>query len=736
MRWIGVAGLVVVVGVAGAGAGWAQGGRQFTPEIALGVVGYAVQDVSEDGRWVAATASSRRDQLGIDHHRDGDPSYLRPASAELWIINSDNGSKSRVFSGPRNVRAVAWSPDSRRLAILVVEGDQVVPVVWDRDGARLTPVRLPAGRFVAENSELRWDRAGTRLLVALRSQDWRKRTADRFREMTAGPVFVQSSDEPFLAWDDLRRQGYVRIVAAIDIGTGHTQELTPEIGIISWHLADDDSSLVYQEDITPKTDYDVIFGTEGRLVSRRDGARSTVLGSTKGLTLVWSRDGRRFAYAKDGRLLLGSIGDTAARQIAGAKETTPAIDTTKVARDRREKERFSPIRLSPDGQELIASNTEGMWFVETTGGARTMFLATPDSATMAPRYAVVGWSDDRQSVLLSVASRKTWERGFTRFDRRTGRLEPAITDGRSYGTPRFSRDGSRGVFTVADGSRPPDLFIASGDLRNATRLVETNPDLRTVSFGKNELIEYLDVDGKRQFGVVYYPPGFEAGKPYPTIFYVYESFFDDRYESIINTLTGAGYVVVQPSVSLETGYPGEGWLKGVAAAANRLIERGIADSARLGVQGISYGGYATNLLVTQTKRFKAAINISGKVDLISFYTDSPRLGVRNVHAAEKSQDRIGATLWQQPQKYLDQSAIMFADRIATPLLLMTGALDANVPADNTREMYYALRRLGKPVAWANYMNGGHGTPATTAADFLDFHHRIVAWYDKYLAANP
>ena len=51
-------------------------------------------------------------------------------------------------------------------------------------------------------------------------------------------------------------------------------------------------------------------------------------------------------------------------------------------------------------------------------------------------------------------------------------------------------------------------------------------------------------------------------------------------------------------------------------------------------------------------------------------------------------------------------------------------------------MYYALRRLGKEVAWANYMNGGHGTPATTPADFLDFHHRIVAWYDKYLSSNP
>lgn len=124
--------------------------------------------------------------------------------------------------------------------------------------------------------------------------------------------------------------------------------------------------------------------------------------------------------------------------------------------------------------------------------------------------------------------------------------------------------------------------------------------------------------------------------------------------------------------------------------------------------------------------------MSGKVDIISFYTDSPRLGVRNIHAAEKSQDRIGATLWQAPQKYIEHSAIMFADRIKTPLLLMTGGEDHNVPAINTREMYYALRRLGKTVTWANYANGGHGVPNTTESDFIDYHQRVLDWYAKYL----
>jgi dipeptidyl aminopeptidase/acylaminoacyl peptidase len=184
-------------------------------------------------------------------------------------------------------------------------------------------------------------------------------------------------------------------------------------------------------------------------------------------------------------------------------------------------------------------------------------------------------------------------------------------------------------------------------------------------------------------------------------------------------------------VNLVTGRPGEAWVKGVTSAANKLIEMGIADPDRLGVHGTSYGGYATCLLITQTDRFKAAINVSGKVNMVSFYTASPRLGVRNIHAPEKSQDRLGATLWERPERYLEHSAILRADRVTTPLLCITGDQDPNVPASQSREMYYALRRLGKEVEWVRYVNGAH-RPPNSVAESIDFEQRILGWYDKYL----
>ena len=248
------------------------------------------------------------------------------------------------------------------------------------------------------------------------------------------------------------------------------------------------------------------------------------------------------------------------------------------------------------------------------------------------------------------------------------------------------------------------------------------------------LFAYLDVDGNKLYGVVYYPIDYKAGQKYPVVFNIYEDFFDDTFNGTINVLTSNGYVVMQPSVKLEIGYPGESWMKGVTAAANKLIEMGVADAERLGVQGTSYGGYATNLLITQTNRFRAAINISGKVNMISFYTDSPRLGVRNTHAPEKSQDRIGGTLWEYPERYLEHSAVLKADRIKTPLLNITGDQDPNVPASQSREIYYALRRLGREVEWVRYVNGAH-RPPNSVAEAIDFETRILSWYDKYLKSE-
>jgi dipeptidyl aminopeptidase/acylaminoacyl peptidase len=675
---------------------------------------------------------------------------VRPAASRLWVIDTKSGAARALFSDKRNVRAARWSPDGSRLGFFVYDpkAGAFQPTIWDRESGRVTTIAAPAGKYAAENSEFRWSADGKRLFYSLHTLAWRKAVQDSFAVMTAGPVFVQSSDNSFLTWDALRRTANVRSVVAYDVANGKTVEVLPETMVASWDVSDDGGWVSYSEDITKKTDYDVIFGSENKLVARTltcaAGANGcparTLLPTLKSTNIVWSDDATRYAYAKEGRVYVASVADTAAKQVAGPPADTKrdaAPDTSRDARERRERERFRVIRYSPANDALVIANSQGFWLLALPSTNKQLIIESSDSASSAlPRAALAAWSGDGKRLYFTVASRTKWERGVVRYDRDTDNKKTLINDGRTYSGLRLSKDGRVVTMNVAEGNRPASLYVADADFTNLHPLVASNPQLNAKRFGPTGLVTYLDADGHSKYAVVYYPVGYEHGKAYPTVFIVYEDFFDDTFDAVANVLTANGYVVVKPSVDFDIGYPGEAWIKGVTAAANKLIDMGVADSARLGVHGTSYGGYATNLLITQTNRFKAAINISGKVDVISFYTDSPRLGVRNVHAAEKSQDRIGATLWQQPQKYVQQSAIMFADRIQTPLMLITGAQDSNVPADNTREMYYALRRLGKEVVWVNYMNGGHGGGNATADDVLDMQRRMLAWYDAKLKRAP
>ena len=708
----------------------------FVPEDVLGIVTYNVADLTDDGRFIAATSSVRRETFGQDFRRDGDPTYVRVPPSRVLLIDTKSGQVTPIFADKKGVRGMRWSPDGARLAMMVFNGDVFEPVIWTKATNKAVTLKVPAGKYVSENSDIRWTPDGKGVVFTTHTQEWRKRVRETFAAMTGvTPVFVQSTKDPFLAWDAIRREGNVRSVMTLDVATGQATERVPEMAITNYTLAEDGSAITYSKDIVTKTDYESLGGAETSLRIRdAAGTERVLLASTRGMQIQWAEDGKRYAYSNAGRVYLGNISDTTKKLIAGAPEPrrgeTP--DTSKAARDKAALERFTVVRYSPTGDAVLISNREGMWLADASTGAREKVVSSSDSSDVLPRVTFAAWSTDGKQIFLSSASRQKWERGILRYDRATKQLKELVKDGRSYSQFRLSKDGKTVVMNVAGGNRPADLYTANADLGEMRRLVETNPQLAARKIGPTELVTFLDADGHPKKMVVYYPAGYDKSKTYPTVFEIYEEFFDDNFNVRANVLTGAGYVVALPSVDFDIGYPGEAWAKGVTAAANKLIEMGIADSARLGVQGQSYGGYATNLLITQTNRFKAAVNISGKVDMISFYTDSPRLGVRNVNAAERTQDRIGASMWAQPQKYIAHSAVMFADRITTPLMLITGEQDSNVPALNTREMYYALRRLGKECIWVNYSNGGHGGGTATPEDFVDMQKRMIEFYDARL----
>ena len=732
-----------------------QAGTGLTAEEMLKVTTAWVLDVSDDGRNVAYTARRAFDNATADRRRYGDPTYVAPSAVRLFAVDTATGLSRQVLPDLADVRQAAWSHGGTQLAFLqlqpgIASAEPAVRLrVWDAGRGAVRDIILKGDARIAVNSSLNWSADDTRIIIALGSRARAEEARRRFQELTDGPIIVHSSKEPFLEWDALGRANRWRSLADVDLATGQPRVILPERKLYSYTVSRDGTFITFQEDVTAKTDYDVIGGTENalRMVRTAGGEPVTIAEAKdlKGVTLRWSDDGRTFAYARKGEVFVQRVDEREPRSLTpppkkeGEKPgTEPAKDAAAGAATdttpKDEPESFSVGPIARDGRRLLITSKKGWYVVDAASAAREQVLALKDGEDNNPRMEALEWSPDGQAIFLTWSERDRWERGLVRLDVAAKTLVPIVKDARLYWGFRQTRDGRHFLFTMSDGDRPGDLQAATSDFARVTRLTDLNPWMAARAIPASALVSYRDADGKVLYGVLRYPVNYEKGKRYPTVFEIYETYFDNGFDAQAAFLANHGYAVFHPSVNLVVGRPGESWAKGVTAAANRLIDLGVADPDRLGVQGTSYGGYATVLLLTQTNRFKAAINISGKVDMVSFYTDSPKLGVRNTHAPEKSQDRIGGTLWEYPERYLEHSAVLRADRITTPLLCITGDQDPNVPASQSREIYYALRRLGKDVEWVRYVNGAH-RPPNSVAESLDFEQRILAWYDKYLKAD-
>ena len=701
----------------------------------LKVATSTVLDLAEDGSRVAVAIRTLADNATTDHRRFGDPTYIAPTLVEVVVFDTRTGQSANVFTHKVNVRQAAWTRDGSRLALLTTtENTENLPVttawVWDAGARAVTEVPRKPGVAIATNSELSWQPDGSTLLVALRDAADERAARAAFKRLVEAPIVVHSSQEPFIDWDALRRSDRRVSLAELDPRTGDARAVLAPTKITDYQPARDGSFVVFREDVTEKTNYDVIGGTDNALKIVRAGATRTLLDAKtlKTMNPTWSDDRTLFAFADKGQVFVQRIDDEKPRAIT-PKDEKPADAQSKPDQDA---ESFSVGPISRDNARIILTSKKGWYVASIADGARDRVLTLDDkNEEKNPRLSALGWTPAGNAVVVTYSEPTRWDRGVMRLDLRTKQLMPLVKDSNLYQNVRFSRDGSTVVYAMSDGDRPAELHVADAQFKNPRKLTTLNPWMTGKALPRSELVTYRDADGKTLYGVLRYPVNYEKGRSYPTVFEIYETFFDNGFNARAAFLANHGYAVFHPSVNLVVGRPGESWAKGVTAAANKLIDMGVADPDRLGVHGTSYGGYATVLLLTETDRFKAAINISGKVNMISFYTDSPRLGVRNTHAPEKSQDRIGGTLWEFPERYLEHSAIMRADRIKTPLLTISGDQDPNVPGSQSREIYYALRRLGREVEWVRYTNGGH-RPPNSASESIDFENRILAWYDKHL----
>ncbi len=290
----------------------------------------------------------------------------------------------------------------------------------------------------------------------------------------------------------------------------------------------------------------------------------------------------------------------------------------------------------------------------------------------------------------------------------------------------------------------PDIWVTTKSFSKLNRVTHGGDQLKPFAWGTAELINYRNPDGIPLQGALYKPANFDPKKKYPLIIYTYERlsqivhrFFPPTYGSNISfpLFTSNGYLVLLTDISYTTGYPGRSALDCVNAALDAVIARGFVDENRLGIQGSSWGGYQSAYIITHSDRFHAAEagavvgNMTSAYGGIRTTSGQPRL-----FQYEQTQSRIGQSLTEAPELYIENSPVFYAQNAQTPLLIQHNDLDGAVPWSQAVELYLALRRHDKPVWLLNYPKEGHGL--IRRANQKDFSLRMWQFFEHYLHDAP
>ncbi|MEJ2884120.1 alpha/beta hydrolase family protein [Pedobacter sp. GR22-6] len=286
----------------------------------------------------------------------------------------------------------------------------------------------------------------------------------------------------------------------------------------------------------------------------------------------------------------------------------------------------------------------------------------------------------------------------------------------------------------------PNLYYTK-DLKQFNRLSDIHPEAE-YNWLKSELIRYPMKEGKTGSAIIYKPENFDPIKKYPVIFTYYQKRSDGLHEYFnpgmdvnINVpyYVSNGYLVVMPDIiNNEPGKIAKTTVNSVVSAVEYLKQYPWFDSTKMGIQGQSFGGYETNILITNTNLFAAAQTSDGASNQAVF---GQAFEAGSLTFAERGQTNLNTTLWKNPEIYLENSPIFQADRVTTPLLLTHGRKDTAVDFNQGENMFYALKRNSKPVWLIEYEGGDHANFGNGNGR-EDFNIRRKQFFDHYLKEQP
>ncbi|WP_223808765.1 S9 family peptidase [Rufibacter hautae] len=397
-------------------------------------------------------------------------------------------------------------------------------------------------------------------------------------------------------------------------------------------------------------------------------------------------------------------------------------------------DRYDVWRLDPSGKAAAVNITDGYG---RQNNLQFRYVSLNPSQRVVP-------SEDK--LLLRALDLKTKDAGFfTDYVTKTGAPQKVFMEPYSFTSVRKAKDSDRLIFRRANFREYSDVWVTNTSFNAPQKVSNANPQQSEYLWGNVELVNWRSDDGVPLEGLLFKPENFDPKKKYPMLVYFYERNAETLHNyrapapsaSTINIplFVSQGYLVFVPDIIYKDGYPGESAYHSIIPGVQSLVAKGFVDEKNMALQGQSWGGYQVAYLVTRTNMFKAAMAGAPVSNMTSAYGGIRwESGMSRQFQYERTQSRIGGTLWEKPMQYIENSPLFFVPKVETPLMMMANDNDGAVPWYQGIEMFMALRRLNKPVWLLVYNGEAHNL--VQRKNRKDLSVRMSQFFDHYLKGAP
>lgn len=646
------------------------GDRPWTSDDIVGLRVVTDPRVSPDGRLVAYVVES------LNGEKDA-------YQTDVWLVPAAGGEARSLAASPVADDTPRWSPDGRFVAFLSerprpgARGDDAGDAkrqVWliRPDGGEAIPLTEAPGSV----SSLEWSADGKTIAFLARepkSEDRRRREKEK--------------DD---AWTPSEAWAWTRLWV-IDVATRQARQLTTgELHVTGMSLAPDGRTVAFAGQPTPRIPDN--FRSDLYTIPAAGGV-PTPLVTRKGTDSApsWSPDAKWIAF------------------------------------------------VTQDGRDEDWYTNSFVGVVPASGGTPRNLTASLDAQIGGLGGSSLAWTPDSGAVLFASPRRTAAHVYRATLD---GKVAPLTSGPELNGAPSVDAKGATLVFLREDSVTPREVWtMPLAPAAGAPKvLTDTNPQARELLAFPKELVTWKGADGWDMEGLLVYPAGHTRGARVPLALNVHggpagvhsNSFTPGARLWGWPLFAQKGYAILFPNPRGSGGYGEkfraanvrdwgvkdyEDLMRGVDA----LVERGLADSARLTVNGWSYGGFMTSTIVTKTDRFKSAIVGAAVTNLASF------TGTADIPEFARSYFRSWP--WEDPQVYVDRSALFHAGNVKTPSLVVHGDKDDRVPVSQGWEFYNALRAVGVPTDLLILPRQPHGIREPKL--LRTCHERFLAWTETH-----